>query len=119
MWIKKHVPTSLSIFSNLKEGTSFQWNTDPQHLGPSFVGEREDMASQSKAQMKFLFVFETNIKIKLGSILENLSQRHDWREQTRRRKMSQDDNESYKCACIQFSQIQKNHFLALQEPLER
>ena len=57
-------------------------------------------------------------KIKLGSILEKLSQRHSRRESARF-DMSQDDFDNEICASIQFLQIQKNQLIDLQESLER
>ena len=73
-WICKHVPISVSIFSNLVEEPIFLYNSDLQHLVSSFIGTLKGLASQSKAQMKLLFLdIETTIKIKRGSILEKLN----------------------------------------------
>ena len=81
-WIGKHVPISVSIPSNFVEEPIFLCNSDPHHLVASFIGALENVASQSKAKMKNLFLdIETTIKIKLGSILEKLTQRHNRREQ--------------------------------------
>ena len=52
--------------------------SDPQNLVASFIGALENLAFQSKAKMKNLFLdIETTKKIKLGSILEKLTQRHN------------------------------------------
>ena len=65
--------------------------------------------------MKLLFLdIETTIKIKLGSILEKLTQRHNRREQAY---LNDCDNEI--CASTQFLQIHKNQLIDLQESLER
>ena len=78
----KYVPISVSISSNLVEGPIFLCNSDPHYLVASFIGGLENLASQRKAKMKNLFLdIETTIKIKLGSILEKLTQRHNRRDQ--------------------------------------
>ena len=102
-WIGKRVPISLSMSSKLVEEPIFLYNSDPHHLVSSFIGTLEGLASQSKAQMKLLFLdIETTIKIKLGSILEKLTQRHNRREQA---DLNDCDNEI--CASTHFLQIQK------------
>ena len=64
--------------------------------------------------MKNLFFdIETTIKIKLGSILEKLTQRHNQREQA-----DLDDCDNETCASTQFLQIQKNQLIDLQEFLD-
>ena len=47
-WIRKHVPISVSISSNLVEEPIFICNSDPHHLFASFIGALENLASQSK-----------------------------------------------------------------------
>ena len=65
--------------------------------------------------MKNLFFdIETTIKIKLGSILEKLTQRHNRRKQA---DLDHCGNET--CASNQFMQIQKNQLTDLQDSLER
>ena len=114
-WIGKHVPISVSISSNLVEEPIFLCNSDPHHFVASFIGVLENLASQSKAKMKNLFLdIKTTIKIKLGSILEKLTQCHNRREQAH---LDDCDNET--CASPQFLQIQKNQLIDLQESLER
>ena len=77
-WIGKHVPIYVSISSNLVKEPIFLCNSDPHHLVASFIGALENLASQSKAKMKNLFLdFETKTKIKPGSIMEKLIQRHN------------------------------------------
>ena len=81
-WIGKHIPISVSISSNLVKEPIFLCNSDPHHLVTSFIGSLENLALQSKAIMKHLFFdIETTINIKLGGILEKLTQRHNRREQ--------------------------------------
>ena len=114
-WIGKHVPISVSVSSNLVEEPIFLYNSDPHHLVASFIGALENLASQSKPKMKNLFLeIETTIKIKLGSILEKLTQRHNRRQQAA---LGDCDNES--CASTQFLQIQKNQIIDHQGSLER
>ena len=114
-WIGKYVPISVSISSNLVEESILICNYDPHHLVESFIGVLENLASQSKTKMKNLFLdIETTIKIKLGSILEKLTQRHNRREQA-----DLDDCDNETCASTQFLQIQKNQLIDLQESLER
>ena len=68
--------------------------------------------------MENLFLdIQTTIKIKLGSILEKLNQRHN-RQDRERFEMSQDDFENEICASTQFLQNQKNQLINLQESLE-
>ena len=106
-WIGKHVPISVSISSNLVEEPIFICNSDPHHLVASFIGSLKNLASQSKAKMKNLFLdIETTIKIKLGNILEKLTQRQNRRESAKF-DMSQDDCDNEICASTQFLQIQK------------
>ena len=79
-----------------------------------FIGALENLAGQSKTKTKNLFLnFKTTIKIKLGSILEKLTQRHNRREQA-----DLDDYDNEICASNLFLQIQKNQLIDLQESLE-
>ena len=69
--------------------------------------------------MKNLFLdIKTKIKIKLGTILEKLTQRHNRRESARF-DLSQDDDDNEICASTQLLQIRKNQLIDLQESLER
>ena len=75
-WIRKHVPISVSIPSNLIKEPIFLSNAQPHHLILSFITTLEGLATQSKAQMKLNFIeVETAIEIKLCTILEQLNQR--------------------------------------------
>ena len=77
-WIRKHIPFSVSISTNLVKELFLLCNSDLHHLVASFIGVLENLASQSKAKMKNLFLdIETTVKIKLGSILEKLTQHHN------------------------------------------
>ena len=106
-WIGKHVPISMSIASNLVKEPIFLYNSDPHHLVSSFIGTLECLALQSKAQMKLLLIdIETTIKIRLGSILQKLTQRHNRREDARF-VMSQDDCDNESCDSTQFLETQK------------
>ena len=93
----------------------FLCNSDPHHLVAFFIGALENLASQSKAKMKNLFLdIETTVKIKLGSILKKLTQRHNRREQA-----ELDDCDNEICTSTQFLQIQKNQLFNLQDSRER
>ena len=114
-WIRKHIPISVSISSNLLKEPVFLWNSDPHHLVTSFIGALEILALQSKAIIKNLFFnIKTTIRIKLGSIMEKLNQRHNQRKQA-----DLDDRDNETCASNQFLQIQKKQFVDLQKHLER
>ena len=116
---KETCPDICIVSSNLVEEPIFLCNSDPHHLVASFIGALENLASQSKAKRKNLFLdIETTIKIKLCNILEKLTQRHNWREHARF-DMSQDDCDNEICASTQFLQIQKNQLFDLQKSLER
>ena len=118
-WMGKHVPISVSISSNLVEEPVFICKSDLYHPVASFIGALKNVASQSKAKKKNLFLdIETTIKIKLGSILEKLTKRHKRRESARF-DMSQDDCDNKICASTQFLHIQKNQLTDLQDSLER
>ena len=104
-WIGKHVPISVSISSNFVEETIFLFNSDPHHLVASFIIALENLASEGKAKLKNLFPdIETTKKIKMGSILAKLTQRHIRREHARL-DMSQDDCDNEICVSTQFLQI--------------
>ena len=85
----------------------FLRNSDPHHFVASFLGALENLASQSKAKLKNLFLdIEKTIKIKRGNTLEKLKKRHNRREHARF-DMSQDDCDNEVCASTQFLEIQK------------
>ena len=121
-WIKKHVPISVSISSNLIPEPVFLCNSDPRHLVSSFNSALEGLATQGKAQMKLGFIeVETAIKIKLFNILEYINQRHSQRERN-----IDYDNDGYfndtaeeKELSTQFLQKQKNQLVNLQEHFRR
>ena len=113
--IRKQFPISVSISSNLVKGPIVLCNSDPHHLVTSFIGALENLALQSKAIMKNLFFdIGTTIKIKLCSILEKLTQRHNQREQA-----DLDACDDDICTSTQFLKIQKKQLIDLQEHLER
>ena len=117
--IGKHVSISVAISSSLVEEPIFLYNYDPHHLVYLFIGALDGLASQSKAQMKLLFLdIETRIKIELGSILEKLTQHHNRRESAKF-DMNQGDCDNEICASTQFLQVQKIQLIDLQETLER
>ena len=77
-WNGKRFPISVSISSNLVKEPFFLCNSDPQQFVTSFIGDLENSALHSKTIMNSLFSdFQTTIKIKLGSILEKVTQPHN------------------------------------------
>ena len=120
-WIGKHVPISVSIFSNILALPMFLCNSNPRNLVESFIDAVEGLATQSKAQMKLKFPeVETVTKSKLTRTLETLNERR-----CRNQRVSEfedqcfnDDNEE-KDASTQILQMQKNQFIELQEFFER
>ena len=118
-WIGKHVPISVSISSNLIAKPIFLCNSNPRDLVESFIDAVEGLATQSKAQKKFLEI-ETAIRSKLSRTLESLNERR-CRNQCGfefEDHCFEDDNEE-KDASTQFLQMQKNQLIELQEHLER
>ena len=111
--IGKHIPILVSISSNLLSEPFFLCNSSSssRYL---FISALENIALQIKAKMKNLFFdFDTTIQIKMGSVLEKLTQRHNRRKQT---DLDDCDNES--CTSTQFSQIQKKQLINVQGHLE-
>ena len=114
-WIGKHIPISVSISSNLVKEPFFLCNADPHHLVTSSIGALEILAPQSKTKLKNLFFdIKPTIKIKLGSILEKPTQRHN-----RRKQADLDDCDGETCTSTQLLQVQKKQLIDLQEHLER
>ena len=113
-WIRRHIPISVSISSNLVKESIFLCNSDPHHLVTSFIGAFKNLALQSKTISESLFFdIKTTRKTKLGSILEKLTQRHNRREQE-----DLDDCDNETCSSTQFLQIQKKQLIDLQEHLD-
>ena len=117
-WIGKHVPLSDSFSSNLIPEPIFLCNATPHNLILSFITAREGLATQSKAQMKLIFIeVETAIKMKLCTVLEQLNQR-----QNRVSNFVDDcivEEEEEKDLSTQFLQMERNQLIDLQEHLER
>ena len=108
-WIGKRIPNLVSISSNLAKEPIFLCNSDPHHPVTSFIGALKNLALQTKAIVKNLFFdIETTIKIKLGRILEKLTQRHNRREQG-----DLDDRDDETCTSTQFSQSRKEQLIDL------
>ena len=55
-WIGKHVPISISISSNLIPEPIFGCKANPDQLILSFITALEGLATESKAQMKLIFL---------------------------------------------------------------
>ena len=118
--IGKHVPISVSIFSNLIAEPLSLCNSNPSNLVESFIDAVEGLATKSKAQMKLkLLEVETAIKSKLTRTLESLNERRYRNQRVFELEdhCFEDDNEK-KDASTQFLQMQKNQLIELQEHLE-
>ena len=118
-WIGKHVPTLDSISSNLITEPIFLCNANPYHPISSFITALEGLATQSKAQMKLIFIeAETAIKIKQCAILEQLNQR---RNRAERVPNFVDDCvlEEEEDLSRQLLQMQRNQIFDLREHFER
>ena len=114
-WIGKLISILVSVSSNLVNGPIFSlqlWSSSSCYF---FHWSSWEWALQSKAIMKTLFFdMETTIKLKLGSVLEKLTQRCNRREQG-----NLDDCGNETCTSTQFLHIQKKQLIDLQEHLER
>ena len=110
-WIKKHIPISASISSNLVKEPIFLCNSDPHHLLTSFIGALKIYLS--KKNEKLFPDIKTTIKIKLGSILGKLTQRHKRREQA-----DSDDCDNKTCTSTQVLHIQKKPILVNERNIE-
>ena len=120
-WIGKHVPISVSISSNIIARPIFLCNSNPRDLVESFIDAVEDLATQSKAQMKLKFLeTETAIKSKLTRTLESLKERRCRNQRVFEFEdhCFEDDSEE-RDASTQFLQMQKNQLIEFQEQLER
>ena len=119
-WIGKHVPTSVSISSNLIPELIFLCNANLHHLISCFITAIEGLGTQGKAQMKLNFIkVETAIEIKLCAVLEQLNQR---RNRTEGVSVFVNDcivEEEENDLAAQFLQMQKNQLFDLQEQFER
>ena len=75
-WIGKHVPTSVSISSNLITMPIILCNSNPRDLVEQFIDAVEGLATQRITQRKLKFLeVETAIKSKLTRTLQSLSER--------------------------------------------
>ena len=95
----------------------FLCNSNPRDLVELFISAVEGLATQSKAQMKFLEV-ETAIESKLTRTLESLNERRCRKQRVFEFKdhCFEDANEE-KDASIRFLQMQKNQLIELQRCL--
>ena len=117
-WIAKHGPISIFTSSNLMLEPIFLCNANPPDLISSFITALEGLATQSKIQMKLIFIgIETAIKIKVCAILEQLNERRN-----RAERLSNFVHdfivEKEKGLSTHFLQMQKNQFIDLQEHFE-
>ena len=81
-WIGQKITISINIvFPKSSKGAVFcKWH--PHQLVETFIDALENSASQSKATQKILFPdIKTTMKIKLGSILEEVNHHANRREQ--------------------------------------
>ena len=93
------------------------WSSIPRRMTFSCSG-RSGITRQSTIQL-FLVDMETLFKVKLGSILVKLNQRHSRREQAKRFDRRQNDYAKDNCTSSQILQIRMIQIFYLQESLER
>ena len=75
-WISRHVALSVSTSSNLVEQPILVCNSNPGALVESIVDVVEELATQSKNQMKLKFLeIENSVKSKRNQIFSTLYQR--------------------------------------------
>ena len=118
-WIGEYVPVSVSASSILIPEPFFLCNTNPHHLVSSFITALEELATQSKTQMKLKFIeLESAIQIRLCALLEQINQ---IRNRAERVSNFLDDcvMEEKEDLSTQFLQLQKIQIFDLQEHFER
>ena len=116
----KHVPISVSISSNLIPEPIFLCNANNYHLFLSFITALEGLATQSKAQMKLIFIeVETAIKMKLCVILEQLNQKRNRADTVSNFVDDCIVEQEEKDSSTQLMQMQKNQLIELQGHFER
>ena len=119
-WIRRHVPIAVFISSNLISEPIFLCNASPHHLILSFITASEGLATQSKTQMKMIFIeVETAIKIKLCTILEQINQRRNRAEKVSNFVADCIVEEEEKDLSTQNLQLQKNQLVDLKQHFER
>ena len=75
-WIGMHVPISVPISSKLSEEPIVLCNSNPEVLVESFFDALDELATQSKAQMKLKFLeIETSVKSKFNQVFSTLNHR--------------------------------------------
>ena len=105
-------PISGSITCNSIEQSIFSCNSNPGALVESFVDALEALATQSKTQMKLIFLeTETSVKNRLNQFFSALNQRRSqqtsvgiWRQVYRRRRRA-------RCVNTVFTKTKKVNFL--------
>ena len=120
-WIGKHVPISVSFSSNLLQDPIFICNSNPLDLVSSFVVALENLAAQSKAQMRMSFLeVENAIKMKLAHLMELLNERRSRRKATFTSEDECCEADSVgKDVSTQFLHMQKKQLIQWQEHFER
>ena len=117
------IPISISFSSNSVEKPINHFSFAILILITSlhlFFGPLETLAPRTKTQPQLLVPHsERSMNRKLGSTLENLSQRLKQREQLKRCKTSQLDYEQKNCFSAWFLRKRKNRLVDLQKSLER
>ena len=120
-WMRKHVPISVSISSNLIDEPVFLYNKDPQKLIIDFLIKLELLAEKSKLEMR------TDIQDVEGVVNERMSK--FFQELNERCRNHPTENFEYEDDCIegtekidmstQFLRMQKNQLIDLKQNLER
>ena len=122
-WIGKHVPITVSIASNLLQEPIFICNSNPRALVSSFVNALENLAAQSKDQMRMSFLeIETAVESRLSHVMGLLNERRSRREATftfEDECCEADESSEGKDVFTQFLHMQKKQVIQLQEHFER
>ena len=119
-WIEKHVPMSVSIWSNLIEQPSFLSKFNPGALMESLVDALDGLATQSKAQMKLMSLEnETRVKSKLNQTSSILNHRPCRKEAVLEFEDACIEKQEEEDVLTQFLQTQKNQIVDLQDHLDK
>ena len=111
-WIEKHIPTAVSISSNLRPDPVVLSSSNPGKLLLSFADALENLATEAKTQMRAQFVeAEISINRKLSRVLKSLKELQSNQEAT-----FHFDDECYRDELLQ---MQKKRLIELKGAWEK
>ena len=120
IWIGKHEPISVSIWSNLPNKPIFLCDKDPQSLIIDFVAKLELLAKKNEAEMRSKFLeIENSIKKRLHTIFSILNERGINMSEAREYEDECIEDEEESEYSIHIVRIQKNQLIDLMQHLER